>query len=638
MAKRRGASSNTSEEELPKAKLNRNTLKKANRLLQFIGPHKWKFALGMVFLGLTAATALIFPKLMGTLMGLIGGGKSGGMNMPDMDQLKQVQLSADNAKHLIEAANSIGLKLLILFALQAVFSFFRVLLFANVTENMLASVRQATFSKLVCLPMSFFSKNQAAELNSRISADITQIGETLTTGIAEFIRQLVIIIGGVTMICLISWKLALLMLAVVPPIAIIAVFYGRKIRGHSRNVQDRVADSNIIVGESLQGISNVKSFTNESYEIGRYRAATRKIVDAAIRYAVSRGTFFSFIIFCLFGSIILIVWSGVQMTVHHELSAGEMLQFMFYTLFVSASFGGIPEQYAQIQRAVGASERIMEILDETTESLHDGTHPLSASPRLKGEVVFSHISFHYPTRKDFAVLKDISFEVKTGQTIAIVGPSGSGKSTLAAILLRFYDPVNGTIYFDGKDAKEYDLTELRQNMAIVPQDVLLFGGSIRENIAYGKPGASEEEIIEAAKKANAFEFIASFPDKFDTKVGDRGIQLSGGQRQRIAIARAVLKNPSILILDEATSSLDSESERVVQEALDKLMVGRTSFVIAHRLSTIRNADRIVVIEKGIVKETGTHTELMQQEDGLYRSLSQMQFREPLPDRSLLPKS
>ncbi|MFI5148944.1 MAG: ABC transporter ATP-binding protein [Bacteroidia bacterium] len=627
MAKRRGPGAGSNEDELPKAKLNRSSLGKAKRLLHFIGPYKWMFLLGMIFLGLTAATALIFPKLMGTLMGLIGGG--GTMNPADLNKLKDTQISDGNAKLLIESANSIGLKLLILFAFQAIFSFFRVLLFAKVTENMLAAVRQATFSKLVCLPMSFFSKNQSAELNSRISADITQIGDTLTTGIAEFLRQLIIIIGGVTMICLISWKLALLMLAVVPPIAIIAVFYGRKIRGHSREVQDRVADSNIIVGESLAGISNVKSFTNESYEIGRYQSATRRIVDAAIRYAISRGTFFSFIIFCLFGSIILIVWSGVQMTVHHELTAGEMLQFMFYTLFVSASFGGIPEQYAQIQRAVGASERIMEILDEETEPLQADQKTGIGAPRLKGDVSFRNISFHYPTRVDFQVLKDISFEAKTGQTIAIVGPSGSGKSTLAAILLRFYDPVSGSICFDGKDAKDYDLTELRQNMAIVPQDVLLFGGSIRENIAYGKPGASEAEIVEAAKKANAYEFIDSFPDKMNTKVGDRGIQLSGGQRQRIAIARAVLKNPSILILDEATSSLDSESERVVQEALDKLMIGRTSFVIAHRLSTIRNADKIVVIDKGNVRESGTHAELILKEDGLYRNLSQMQFQPPI---------
>jgi ABC-type multidrug transport system fused ATPase/permease subunit len=628
MAKRRGMAAGAAEEELPKAKLTKDSLKKARRLLVFIGPHKWKFLLGMIFLGLTAATALYFPRLMGSLMGLIGGKNMSvqGMTPEMISQQNSVFLSDEAGNQLISAANQIGLKLLVLFSLQAVFSFFRVLLFANVTENMLASVREATFSQLVRMPMSFFSKNQSAELNSRISADITQIGDTLTTGIAEFLRQLIIIIGGVTMICLISWKLAMLMLAVVPPIALIAVYYGRKIRAHSRNVQDRVADSNIIVGESLQGISNVKSFTNEAYEISRYQKATRNIVDAAIRYAVSRGTFFSFIIFCLFGSIILIVWSGVKMTVHHELSAGEMLQFMFYTLFVSASFGGIPEQYAQIQRAVGASERILEILDENPEDLQSTVAVGVSGLKLAGNVVFKNISFSYPTRKDFTVIHDVSFEAGAGQTIALVGPSGSGKSTLAGLLLRFYDPVGGTILFDGKDAKSYDLTELRKNIAIVPQDVLLFGGTIRENIAYGKPGATAAEITEAARKANAFEFIDSFPDKFETKVGDRGIQLSGGQRQRIAIARAVLKNPAILILDEATSSLDSESERVVQEALDKLMVGRTSFVIAHRLSTIRNADKIVVIEKGLVREAGTHTELMAVESGLYRSLSQMQFQ------------
>jgi ABC-type multidrug transport system fused ATPase/permease subunit len=630
MAKRRGFNSDKETDELPKAKLNKDSLKRAKRLFSFVGPHKWKFLLGMVFLALTAGTALVFPMLMGKLMGLIGGSGSGlgmqGMSTDAVDKLKEVKLSDDTKAKLLAMANGLGIQLLILFSLQAVFSFFRVLLFAQVTENMLASIREATFNQLVRMPMSYFSTHQAAELNSRISADITQVGDTLTTGIAEFLRQFIIIIGGVTMICFISGKLALLMLAIVPPIALITVYFGRKIRAHSRAVQDRVADSNVIVGESLQGISNVKSFTNEGYEIGRYRKATRKIVEAAIRYAVSRGSFFSFIIFCLFGSIILIVWSGVQMTLHDHLTAGQMLQFMFYTLFVSASIGGIPEQYAQIQRAVGASERILEILDESPETLHAEVDANKEHLKLVGNVKFENISFSYPTRKDFTVLHTISFEAKAGETIAIVGPSGSGKSTLAGLLLRFYDPGKGTILFDGKDARSFDLTELRRNMAIVPQDVLLFGGTIKENIAYGKPGASDEEITEASKKANAYEFIESFPDKFETKVGDRGIQLSGGQRQRIAIARAVLKNPAILILDEATSSLDSESERVVQEALDKLMVGRTSFVIAHRLSTIRNADKIVVIEKGLVKEMGTHAELMLQEDGLYRSLSQMQFQ------------
>jgi ABC-type multidrug transport system fused ATPase/permease subunit len=416
------------------------------------------------------------------------------------------------------------------------------------------------------------------------------------------------------------------MLCIIPPVALITVFFGRKIRKYSREVQDRVAESNVIVGESMQGIANVKSFTNESFEIARYTKSTGNILINAMRYARARGGFFSFIIFCLFGSIMVLVWAGVQMTIGHNLYAGDLMKFLLYTLFVAASIGGIPEQYAQIQRAVGASERIFEILDETPEPID--TNPERERRRLKlsGKLELKNLSFTYPTRKEFQVLKNISLSANAGETIAIVGPSGSGKSTIAQLLLRFYDPENGNLFFDGKDAREYDLTDLRENMAIVPQDVLLFGGSIRENIAYGKPGSTDEEIVEASKKANAYSFIESFPDKFDTLVGDRGIQLSGGQRQRIAIARAVLKNPAILILDEATSSLDSESERIVQEALDKLMIGRTSIVIAHRLATIRNADKIIVVENGKVVEAGTHEELIAMDNGLYRSLSRLQFQ------------
>lgn len=628
MARKRTFSVKAGEkDEMPKAKINRDALKRSARLFGYMGHHKWKFFLGLVFLFLTAATALVFPKLLGELIGIIGGEKS----MTSMTTLVPVGkhnpdlLSPDVKVRLMAAANTVGIQLIILFTFQAIFSFFRVLTFSQATENMLAKLRQESFSRLLRMPMTYFSKSQSAELSSRLSSDISQIGDTLTTGIAEFLRQFIIILGGITMICVISWKLALIMLAIVPPVAIITVVFGRKIRKHSKSVQEKVGESTIIVTESLQGIANVKSFTNESHEIARYKKSTLTIVQEAIRFAISRGSFFSFIIFCLFGSMMVMVWFGVRMAITDELNLGQMMSFLFLTLIVSASFGGIPEQYAQIQRAVGASDRVFELLDEEIEQVNTDESRVRGNLKLSGEVSFQHVAFSYPTRKEFTVLHDITIDVKPGETVAIVGPSGSGKSTTAQLLLRFYDPDKGKISFDGKDAREYDLTELRENMAIVPQDVLLFAGTIRENIAYGKPGASEAEIIEAAKKANALSFVESFPDKFETKVGDRGIQLSGGQRQRIAIARAVLKNPAILILDEATSSLDSESERLVQEALDKLMVGRTSFVIAHRLSTIRNADKIIVIEKGVVVESGTHDELITIDNGLYRSLSRLQY-------------
>jgi ABC-type multidrug transport system fused ATPase/permease subunit len=416
------------------------------------------------------------------------------------------------------------------------------------------------------------------------------------------------------------------MLCVVPPVAILAMYFGRKIRAIAKQVQEHIGEANTVVGESLQGISNVKAFTNEGHEAGRYNRIADKVIDTAMRNARARGSFFAFIIFCLFGSIMLIVWYGVRLKVSGEIQSNEMVAFLMTTMFVAASIGGLPEQYAQIQRAVGAADRVFDILNEESEEVSLDENRVRSSMKLEGNVSFENVSFSYPTRKEFTVLKDISFTAKKGQTIALVGHSGSGKSTMAGMLMRFYNPDSGRVMIDGKDSKDYNLTQLRENMAIVPQEVLLFGGTIAENIAYGKPGASAEEIREAAVKANALAFIESFPDKFETKVGDRGIQLSGGQRQRIAIARAVLKNPGILILDEATSSLDSESERVVQEALDKLMVGRTSFVIAHRLSTIRNADKIVVIDKGVVVETGTHDELMIIPNGVYRMLNQLQFQ------------
>ncbi len=490
---------------------------------------------------------------------------------------------------------------------------------------MLASLRQAAFGKLVQMPMSFYSQRQVAELNSRISSDINQISETFTTNIAEFLRQLIIIIGGIIIICIMSWKMALVMLAIIPVIAVVTLFFARFIRRVSKEVQDKIAESNVIVGEALQGISNVKSFTNEAFEINKYGNKINQILKLAIKGGILRGSFFSFIIFVLFGAIIFIVWYGITLTVNNQIPASEMLSFLFYTVFVAASIGGIADQLAAIQRALGSTERLMDIIDDTAEKIDLENRTKHNKTRLKGEIEFQNVSFLYPSRSEFQVLKNVSFIAKQGETVALVGPSGSGKSTIASLILRFYDPQEGKIIFDNKDSISMGLTELRDNLAIVPQDVLLFGGTIKENIAYGKPEASLEEIIEAARQANALEFIETFPDKFETLVGERGIQLSGGQRQRIAIARAVLKNPAILILDEATSSLDSESERLVQEALDKLMQNRTSIVIAHRLSTIRNADKIIVLEKGTVKESGTHAELSNNEGGLYKYLSKLQF-------------
>ena len=586
------------ENDLPKAKLNAGSLNKALLIFKYAGDHKWKFYVGLLFLLFTGATALAFPKLMGMLIACVK--------------------NKNNTQ-----ANTIALSLIGILTFQALFSFFRLSLFVNFTENTLANLRLALYSNLIKLPMSFFSQKRVGELNSRISSDITQIQDTLTTTIAEFLRQFILIIGGVILLATQSIKLTLMMLAVVPLVAVAAVIFGRFIRKFSKNVQDQVAESQVIVEETLQGISNVKAFANEWYEIARYKGKINEIVTIAIKGGQYRGYFASFIIFCLFGSIVAVVWYGVTLSISGEMSVGQLISFVLYSTFVGASFGGIAELYAQIQKAVGATERVFELLEETPENIN--SHHSVTTEKIKGNVTFKNVAFSYPSRREIEVLKDVSFTANFGQKIAIVGPSGAGKSTISSLLLRFYDIASGEILIDNKSIYDYDLENLRGNMSIVPQDVILFGGSIRENIAYGKPDAAEDEILKAAKQANALDFVNGFPEKFDTLVGERGIKLSGGQRQRIAIARALLKNPSILILDEATSSLDSESEKLVQEALETLMEGRTSIIIAHRLSTIRNADAILVLNEGRIAEKGTHKELLEIEHGVYKNLSNLQF-------------
>ena len=587
------------ENDLPKSKITATSLNKAILIFRYAGNHRWKFYLGLVFLLLTGATALAFPKLMGMLI----------------DSVKNKSYSQ---------ANYVAILLIVILFLQSICSFFRISLFVNFTEHTLANLRLSLYSNLVKLPMSFFSQKRVGELNSRISSDITQIQDTLTTTIAEFLRQFILIIGGIALLAFESIKLTLLMLSVVPLVAVAAVVFGRFIRKYSKSVQDQVAESQVIVEETMQGISIVKAFANEWYEIARYNGKIKEVVKLAIKGGIYRGYFASFIIFCLFGAIVAVVWFGVRLSISGEMSVGQLISFVLYSTFVGASFGGIAELYAQIQKAIGATERVFELLEETPEKINSTQNSHSVQ-KIKGNVNFKNVGFTYPSRKEMKVLKGVSFTANFGQKIAIVGPSGVGKSTIASLLLRFYDIESGEILLDGKNIYDYDLENLRGNMSIVPQDVILFGGTIKENIAYGKPDATEEEILIAAKQANAYNFIESFPEKFETIVGERGIKLSGGQRQRIAIARALLKNPSILILDEATSSLDSESEKLVQEALEILMQGRTSIIIAHRLSTIRSADQILVLDNGIISEQGTHQELIALENGIYKNLSHLQF-------------
>lgn len=591
-----------------KVKITKESLKTAKGIFAYIRPYGMTFFIGWIFLVLSTIAGFAFPYLMGQLL---GGTSTTPMSVSE--SVSQINLSN---------INSVAFILLVLFIAQALFSYFRVILFTNVTENALRDLKNDAFQKLIYMPMDFFNSNKVGELTSRISNDITQIQETMRTTIAEFFRQLVIVIGGIFLLFYFSWKLALIMLATVPVMAIIAVIFGKFIKKLSKQAQDYSAESNSILEEALMGIANVKAFTNELFVFKRFKKSTQEIRNLNIKSGYWRGAFISFIIFCLFGAIVFIIWKGLLMTQGNnpELASGDFFAFVMYTVMMGASVGSLPELYAGIQKAIGATENLILIINNKSEK---ETNKGTQKPEITGVVSFENVAFSYPQRKDVPVLKSVSFHADKNETIAFVGQSGAGKSTIASLILNYYPLISGTIKFNEVDSKEIDLEHLRSHIAIVPQEVILFAGSIRENITFGKPDATEEEIISAARQANAFDFIQSFPDGFNTQVGDRGIQLSGGQKQRIAIARAILKNPTILILDEATSALDNESEKLVQDALDKLMEGRTSFVIAHRLTTIRNADKIFVLNNGEIVETGTHNELIAHK-GVYSGLVEIQ--------------
>ena len=524
----------------------------------------------------------------------------------------------------LNSVDGAALALMLILAIQGVSGFFQSYWFNTVGERSLADLRRDTYARLIRLPMTFHTKRRVGELSSRLAADLTQIQDTLVFAVPHFLRQLTILIGGVILIALTSGKLTLVMLSSVPVLIVVAIVFGRAIRRNARAAQDRLAESNVIVEETQQGVATVKSFANEPHEEERYRLSLQGFLTAVLRGALWRGAFVSFIVTALFGSVVLVLWYGARLVRANDMSAGELTSFMLYTLFVGGAMGSFAELFSQIQRTLGATQRIRELLREMPEEIEPPTGgPVAA--RLRGAVEFESVTFRYPSRPEVEVLRGVSLRAEPGERVALVGPSGAGKSTLVALLLRFYEPESGRLLLDGHDAREYPLHEVRSQMAVVPQDVLLFGGSIAENIAYGRPGATEDEIVSAATKANAHDFISAFPEGYETKVGERGVQLSGGQRQRVAIARAILRDPAILILDEATSALDSESESLVLQALDALMEGRTSLVIAHRLSTVRRADRIYVIKDGATVEAGTHDELVGREQGIYRTLSELQL-------------
>ncbi|MBL7906475.1 MAG: ATP-binding cassette domain-containing protein [Bacteroidales bacterium] len=583
-----------------KRKITLQGLRKLLKLYRYLKPYKWEYALGMVFLLLSGSASLAFPKLLGQLV------------------------ESGNQGNLAEELNRIALLLIGLVIGQSVFSYFRIVLFVRVTENTLSDLRQHAFSHLIRLPMKFYMQRRVGELNSRISADVTLLQDALTSTMAEFIRQLIIIAGGIALMLITSMKLTLFMLLILPVIMILVGIFGRYIRSLSKKAQSQVAESNTVVEETLQGIQAVKVFTNEFFEMKRYSRKTREIAETGISNGRMRGAFSSFVILGIFGTMVAVIWKGASLLGQGEIATGELFSFVIYTVFIGGTIGGLADVFARVQKFIGATEDLLDIFNEEPEVI-DETITMSPAWLLHGAIRADNLSFSYPSRQETTVLDSVSFDIQPDKLVALVGPSGAGKSTLVTLLLRLFEPTSGQLLFDHTDSREIPLSVLRSQMAVVPQDIYLFGGSIRDNIAYGRTGATDAMIEDAARKANAWEFISRFPEGLDTIVGERGMQLSGGQRQRVAIARAVLKNPKILILDEATSSLDSESERLVQDALEKLMKGRTSIVIAHRLSTIRKADLILVLDQGRVVETGRHEELMNSENGLYKSLSELQM-------------
>ncbi len=597
MAIRRGDFSPNGEEK--RNKLTLQQLREAKSMIAFIRPYRWHFFGGLLLLFLGSLIFMVFPFLAGELADVATGKSKLGLDL-----------------------NQIGLLLIGILILQGIMSYLRVIWFAVVSEKGMADVRSSIYQRLIALPIYFFEKNRVGDLTSRISEDVNRLSMVFSTTLAELIRQVLILVSGIVFLLVTTPKLSLTMLATFPVIVVGAMFFGRFVRNLSRSRQKSLANTNTVVEETLQNIQTVKAFTNESLEFGRYRQEMGKVVKTSLELSRYRAAFASFIIIVLFGVIFFILWFGATMVQKEQMTIGQLVSFISYTAIIGGAIGSLGNFYTEVIAALGGTERIREILSEPTEV--SVPSPVRR-PEVKGHIRFEAVHFEYPSRPDVPVLKGIDMDILPGQKIALVGQSGSGKSTIAALLMRLYEWQQGRILLDGVDIRSIDISAYRSVFALVPQEVLLFGGTIRENILYGRPDATKEELIHAAHVSNSIDFILSFPDGFNTIVGERGIKLSGGQRQRIAIARAVLRNPDILILDEATSSLDAESEKLVQEALDRLLEGRTAIIIAHRLATIRNVDCIYVLEHGKVVEKGTHDELNKNEKGIYSALAKLQF-------------
>ncbi|OWL98328.1 ABC transporter ATP-binding protein [Deinococcus indicus] len=573
------------------------------RLLAFARPYRALFVVGLLATLVSSGLNLVFPALFGRLIdaSFLRVGSS------DTSQLDRTVVL-----------------LLGIFALSALFGAAQSYLLSRVGAGVVADLRRAVFSHLLTLSPRFFGEHKTGDLTSRLTSDVGTVQTVTSTALAQLAAQSVSLVGAVVLLVSTSPRLSLLTLAVIPLVIGTAVVVGRQIRRVSREVQDAVAGANASAEEAISGVRVVQSFTAEGVERGRYGEGVLASFRAALRRAQWQALMAGVMSFLTFGALAVVLWYGGRQVMAGSLTPGNLVTFLFYALQVGGTVAALTGIFNQFQEALGASGRIFELLDERS----DLPQPAQPAPlaRAEGRVAFEGVSFGYGADGERgAVLRDVTLDVPAGQVVALVGPSGAGKTTLVNLIPRFWDVTGGTLRVDGRDVRDYALADLRAQVGLVPQETLLFSGTVRENILYGRPGARPEEVEAAARAANAHEFITAFPQGYDTVVGERGVKLSGGQRQRVAIARAVLKDPRILILDEATSALDNESEALVQAALERLMQGRTTFVIAHRLSTIRNADRIVVMDGGRVVEDGPHADLIAQ-GGLYRDLYELQFR------------
>jgi subfamily B ATP-binding cassette protein MsbA len=573
------------------------------RLVGYLRPYIPRLLVAIVALVGSAALSLVFPAIIGGVGDIPG-------------VLSTVLQQGD-----IRVLNTITAVLIGVFLLRSITSLIEVYNLNYVGERIVVDVRKQLYEHLHTMSLHFFTERRVGELVSRISSDVMVMRNALTSNITTLLQQCLILIGSVAIMFAINWRLSLFIIVLIPLLAAITVPFAYYLRRLSTQVQDEIAGATIVAEEAMQNVREVKSFAREPYEVSRYGSAIDRAFAATIRLLRIRSLLGPITAFFGFGGLSLIVWFGGREVLAGRLSVGELVAFLIYGMTVAGSFAALISLYSTFQEALGAMKRVFQIMDLQSD-IRDKSDAMTFRA-VEGQITFDHVHFAYDARNP--VLHDIQLDIAPGEIVALVGPSGAGKSTMFNLIPRFYDPDSGSIRVDGVDVRDATQTSLRQQIGIVPQETLLFGGTIRENILYGRLNATEGELIEAARAANAHDFIEALPDRYETIVGERGIKLSGGQRQRVAIARAILKDPRILLLDEATSSLDNESEHLVQEALLRLMQNRTTVIIAHRLSTIRVAHRIAVINEGRIIELGTHDDLMAN-GGLYAQLYDMQFR------------